>query len=293
MINIRKIIIHLYLNNEFVKNQLRSKNITIKNLQSYLDQKGGSIEEIKINYNNEDFVFIDTFGDLVYFLYSKDGKEDTCLSITIDSENKVAYINNINGDTLKCGDTIMDNQGSHLLKAGVKFLIENKKKFNINIIQLTDNAYINCYSKILNKNKQINLSELLLLTKGYTFYGKYKFEPLDKEYKKIEDKVIKKLKNLKIKDLQFDKIIKYIYEENKKYKNIKTKYIDKFKEYYEKYNNKDINYLDFMSNYFHKGNPNSCIIFNLMYGEFMRQIYKIYPKLIKMKYNIVRELKLQ
>jgi hypothetical protein len=139
MINIRKIIIHLYLNNDFVKNYLQSKNITMKNLQSYLNQKGGSIEEIKVNYNNEEFVFINTYGDLVYFLYSKDGKEDTCVSsktkvfnsiieskesivsITIDSENKVAYINNINGDTLKCGNTIMDNQGSHLLKAGVKY----------------------------------------------------------------------------------------------------------------------------------------------------------------------------
>jgi hypothetical protein len=144
----------------------------------------------------------------------------------------------------------------------------------------------------LNKNIQFNLSELLLLTKGYTFYGKYKFEPLDEKYKKIENSFIKKLKNLKIKDLQFDKIIKYIYEENKNYKYIKTKYIDKFKEYYEKYNNKDINYLDFMSNYFHKGNPNSCIIFYLMIDELNDLLRKILYEIKKNKYNIVRELKI-
>jgi hypothetical protein len=272
MINIKKVIIHLYLNNNIFKKHLQSKNIGIKNLQSYLEQKGGSIEQIKVNYNGEEFIFENTY-DLMYILYSKDEKEDSCVSITIDKDNNVANINNINADTLKCGFTIMDNQGSHLLKASVKFLIENKKIFNINKIQLTDNSYINCYSKKLKNPVQLKLSELLLLTKGYTFYGKYGFEPLDEEYKKREQKIIKKLKKLKIKDLKFDKIIKSIYNNNKKYNYIKNVYIDNLNDYYEKY--KDKSYYYFMSNYFHKNNSYSCIIFKLMKDELIKQLIKI------------------
>jgi hypothetical protein len=291
MINTKKIILQLYLIDENFRNHLKYNKITSRNLKTtlgYLEQRGGSTKQIKVNYNGEEFIFENPYGDLVYFLYSIDGKDGMCLIISINQEDKIANINNLNADTLKCGDTIMDNQGTHLLKVGIKFLIENKHKFKINSIRLKDNAYINCRTKKLNKPIQINLSSFLLLTKGYTFYGKYGFEPLDENYKKLEYRLIKKLKKLKIENLEFDKIIKFIYKKNKKYNYIKTIHIDKFKEYYENF--KDKYYYDFMSNYFHKNNPSSCIIFDLMKNELIYRIKKNSSIDIDIKHNITREL---
>jgi hypothetical protein len=90
------------------------------------------------------------------------------------------------------------------------------------------------------------------------------------------------------------KLLSTFIKKNDNYKYIKTKYIDKFKEYYNKQSlNKEVMYLDFMSNYFHKGNPNSCIIFDLIKSELIYRINKYYHFEIDIKYNIVRELKLQ
>jgi hypothetical protein len=74
MINTWKIIMQLYLNNEDFRKYLNNKKIYSKNLKltlNNLEQRGGSIKPIKVKYNGEEFIFINIYGDLVYFYILK------------------------------------------------------------------------------------------------------------------------------------------------------------------------------------------------------------------------------
>ena len=260
---INKIKIFLYFNTDYFKKTIYKNN----NFYSYRDlfidmvkpyQKGGNVN---IKYNNNNFTFENIY-DNVYILSAID-RDDECISITIDIEEKIAIINNINADTLKCGESIMTNQGSHLLQIAIKFIKKIKDKYNIKKIELKDNAYINCF------NKKIYLSNFLLLTRGYTFYGKYGFIPKNtKQYNK-QLYLIDKLKKIKVKDINFIKLVK----------NIKPKYKDNFVKYVNE--NQDKYYFDFMSGFFNKNNKYSCLIFYLIYEKLLDFLIKIYPKELK------------
>jgi hypothetical protein len=101
---------YLLNNNPIFKKIILSK---YKNIKNYLIDKkpiiqtGGSLNKITIKYNKEKFKWYEQ--ELGYWvLYDKE-KYD-CISISIDSESNESYINNINADIVKCGDTILTNQ---------------------------------------------------------------------------------------------------------------------------------------------------------------------------------------
>ena len=167
-----------------------------KYYESNQEQFGGS-NVITGLYNDELFYFYENIPN--YWTLS-DVDDYDCIHIGIDPESHQAYINNINADTTKCGETIMTKQGSHLLKISLQFLKENKTRFNINKITLTDNAKITC------NNKNIRLSIFLTLLTGNTWYGKYGFRPIDSNDKDeyYYNRYI--LNNTTIKDIDFNVI---------------------------------------------------------------------------------------
>ena len=245
---INKIKIFLYFNTDYFKKTIYKNN----NFYSYRDlfidmvkpyQKGGNVN---IKYNNNNFTFENIY-DNVYILSAID-RDDECISITIDIEEKIAIINNINADTLKCGESIMTNQGSHLLQIAIKFIKKIKDKYNIKKIELKDNAYINCF------DKRIELSNMLLFTKGYTFYSKYGFTPKDSNIKSRLNKILLLINKLKVKHINFKKIYDLTKNDNDFYK-IKEDFknilnnIDKYSEY---------KLVDYNKNIFNKKN---CLLF--------------------------------
>ena len=82
----------------------------------------------------------------------------------------------------------------------IKFLKKYSEKFNIKLIELTDNSYIDCNHKDI----KIQLADLSLLQYNESFYGKFGFilnKKIDynnyKNNKKILGKLLTKDVNLK------------------------------------------------------------------------------------------------
>lgn len=116
-----------------------------------------------------------------------------CLYIAID--NKIAYIREISYYS-NCAQPLLDNPmgGSKLLKLCIQFLKENKKRFNINKIQLKDNSTLFC-QLAKNKKERMKLPLLSTITCGHTWYGKYGFRPYDPWEDKPDEKQSIRYKN--------------------------------------------------------------------------------------------------
>lgn len=225
------------------------------NIFSHNILKGGfKKQNYTIKYNNEIFTFENNFPNN-YVLYSTDELND-CINITID--NKIANINNINSESFLCGETIITNQGSHLLKLTIKFLKKYKKTLNINCISLSDNSRKYCQD-----SEPILLHQFLFFLTSETWYTKYGFK-YKKEYEQflINKKIINKIK---IKHLKWNNIIDILIKNN-----VKSKYIEIFK-------NVDENTLliDFLSLFFNKQKYNKrCYIFNLIINDIVIRLIK-------------------
>ncbi len=100
-------------NNPIIHKNILKKYGSIKNYYYNKNQIGGN-NNIIVNYNNENFIF-EEFDENYWAL--RDANEYDCVTIGIDPEEKEAFINNINADTVKCGNTILTNQGSNLFRA--------------------------------------------------------------------------------------------------------------------------------------------------------------------------------
>jgi hypothetical protein len=236
---IRKIIINKY------KSPLKFYN--------KIYQNGGS-NEMKINYNNEIFTFYE-FEENYWAL--RDINDNDCVTIGIDPIEKEAFINNINADTVKCGNTILTNQGSHLFKITLNFLIDNKDKFGINKIKLTDNAVKNCPN-----SKRINLGFFLTLLTGETWYGKYGFRPIDSDYKKHYRYNREIMNTVTINDINMNEIIEMLLNK----KEIKEKQYTYYIKIYNKYKKQNILVKDFLTKIFKKDiYDKMCNIFNYLH----------------------------
>lgn len=253
---------YLLYNNPIFKKIILSK---YKNIKNYLIDKkpiiqtGGSLNKITIKYNNEKFKWYEQESGY-WILYDKD-KYD-CISISIDSESNESYINNINADLVKCGDTILTNQGSYLFKIWLIFLKENKKLFNINSIKLKDNAVKNC-----SDNKKINLGIFLTLLTGDTWYGKYGFRPIDKDYRKQYKYNKKIMEQLRLNDINFNKILDKLlkYKNNNKITDVQYDY---FMNSYNKLKDNNPLMKDILIDVFKKENYDLlCGVFNLIYEK--------------------------
>jgi hypothetical protein len=273
-------ILYLLNNNPIFKKIILKK---YKSIMYYLKlnvQTGGT-PTIKTLYNNETFGWY-KIEDNIWILSDEDDKD--CISITIDKESNEAYINNINADTVRCGQTIINNQGSHLIKLVLQFLNENKILLNINKILLKDNA-----SKICKNNKSIILRIFLTLLTGETWYTKYGFRPIDEKYKKDYRYNRDVMNSVKLNDIDFifilNKILKY------KNKNmISNDQSDYFINVYNQLKNNDPLVKDLLFVIFRKDNYNfMCSVFELIYDKLILLLK------LKSKYlneGIIYELKI-
>ncbi len=174
--NIRKILlentVHGYYNN--ITTEQTKKNL--KNFGLLEKELNGGGKDLHINYNDETYTFtkIDhPYSSLLYYVLYSTNKNDECVVIIIDKELKIANINNISSDGLKCSNTIIKEQGKHLIKITINLLKKYKNKFNIEKIFIKDHTFISCKSI---KNT-IVLADLYILKYGHTFYGSLGFLP--------------------------------------------------------------------------------------------------------------------
>jgi hypothetical protein len=160
---LKKILLVLYKNS----NIIRYKKIRLKDLsKTYLNQQGGTNpSKLKIQYNDYKYIFEKSkIDDDNYVLYATDELE--CVSIIINKSDKIAEIHGI-GNYKTCVNTTLSNQsvGSLLLKITLKLLEKYKERFNITHIILADNSLKKC------DNVDIELSTIMILLSGHTWYG--------------------------------------------------------------------------------------------------------------------------
>jgi hypothetical protein len=267
-----KTVLKLLYKNSYI---IRNKNIGMKNLfKNYLNQsdttllqKGGSqninlIDKLNFIYNDIEYIFFKSeIDEGHYVLYSTDEYE--CVSILIDRKNKLAEIHGI-GNYKTCVITTDSNTsvGTILLNITIKILKKYKDKLGINKIILTDNSIKN-----FTNNINIELSTMLILIYGETWYGKYGFRPYDMLLSKLDEinnnkynKNIQIMKNITITDAN---ILKYIKLTNKKSIIEDVEYLLK----------KYPNYLlsDFIKSFLKKYDK-SCKYFNLFYKQLFDSI---------------------
>lgn len=209
-----------------------------------------------------------------------------CIVIAIDEKLHLASIDNISSDTsnqcIELEDFNLKNPGNFYLKMAIKMLIKYKDKFKINKISLQDNAQIIC------NQKRYNLSQFLLLTRGETFYGRYGFEPKDIQIKTGENNIREIIKKLKIKDINWLKVINQMKDRNEKeYKKYEKEYINLIK-YFD--NNKDENYIKIMSKLFNKENKNICYLYFMMEPYLKNYIFRKNNIIFDMLNQTIREL---
>jgi hypothetical protein len=167
----KKILNYMYIYDPIIRNKQLNYNTVVSEqlINQSNTQYGGA--KYNISYNDDIYTFEKINYDNIYVLYSFDKLNNDCITITVDEENNVANINNINGDIKNCV-TSNNKVGTTLLLISIKFLKKYSKKLNINLIMLTDNSYKKC------GNKNISLMLLSTLTTGDTWYGKYGFVPI-------------------------------------------------------------------------------------------------------------------
>jgi hypothetical protein len=209
-------------NNLIKNNKLFKYKSIIDRLNKYI-QNGGNKKIYKIEYKDEEYTF-ELLDDIdptskIYVLQSKNSDTD-CVMLSIDTENKLASINNITTfPDLKCSDTLITNIGSHLMIIVIKLIKKYKDEFDVNKILLTDHSFLYCE----NIKANIILSDLYILKTGNTFYGKFGFLPYDenKNYKKLYISQYNKnkeiLHNLLVKDSY---LLYYLNKYQSKYTNI-------------------------------------------------------------------------
>jgi len=190
--------IRLYLkklNKQFIGN---GKNEIKKIIIEY--NKSIPLEFKLIEENNMINIYISNFLDY-------DNIEKSCLTIKISKRYKIASIEGISSENFTCFSNsvfVLKNEASFYLMMTIKMLKKYKNKFNINKIQLRDNAIIK-----LKNGLTYNLSLFKLLTEGKSWYEKYGFK-INKTKKKEYNKSKKIYKKIKVKNFKLDNIIKKI-----------------------------------------------------------------------------------
>lgn len=202
----------------------------INNLNLEIKQNGGG--NLKFKYKNNIINFkryVDKYNNIEIFLKTID-KKSNCIVITIDKKNKVGYISSINskfGDCLK--NKSLDNNGITFLKISIKLLKKYQNEFEIDKIELSDDALFYCDIKT-----KINLSKLNFLQYGESYYGRFGFTPvkiIDIKGYNLNKKIINKIKT---KDINLTKIL------NEYKKEINRNLLIKINKKYIKYSNKKL-----------------------------------------------------
>ena len=198
-----KIKYYVYLNSQFFYSKKLKNNL--------ISQIGGKSINVLYNGNNYEFIKQKHNNFDEYVLYSNDNNKYNCIYILVSKEDQVAEIHGI-GNYFKCFKGILPQTntsiGSHMLKIALKLLRKNKDKLKIKKVVLKDNSLKKC------NNNTIQLSKMLILLSGDSWYGKYGFKPKKNLSDDVDDQLNEFYKNNKlimnnitIKDID---ILKYI-----------------------------------------------------------------------------------
>lgn len=255
-------------NDDIFRNNLIKNYKNISNFINKIKNKQiGGGKKIKIKYNDEKFVWEEDEPNQ-WFLRDVNNDYD-CVSVSFDSETKTAGILNINSDIVKCGNTILTNQGSHLFRITLKFIKKYKDTFGINKIQLKDTSIKYC-----NQNVSIKLGHFLTLLNGETWYTKYGFRPINNLSKESYEYNKQIMNTTNINQINFSKVIKLLNKlyQNKKITREQLEYIIKI---YDKYLPKNIFVKHLLRLIFRPTKYNFiCNVFNLIYDDLV-QILKL------------------
>lgn len=166
-----------------------------------INMKGGAFS---IEYKTHIIKFKKLIDDGILKLYLSTPDEETnCISILIDINNNIAYIEGVtNNEYYNCFDEPELNNGKTIMEISLKMLDKYKDKLNLKKIELKDNSFITC-----DKTTKIILSDLSLLQHNETFYSRFGFRPKDET--KYEDYMKNKsiLSITKVKKIKLDKIL--------------------------------------------------------------------------------------
>lgn len=238
------------------------------------EQFGGG-EPITIKYNYDKYTFnihqIDETDRTSFSIYNNDNDDigDARMLIFIPKKENYVYIETISYYQ-NCSTPSMPKTkgGTLLLKTTLKFIDDIKLKYNLKYIQLRDTSTFVCRKNAI----KTPISNLYMLTRGDTWYGKYGFIPFDPNNKQID---IDNLVNYKT-NQKLVKLVKVKYTNLKSFMT-KASYKKHLKQYNEKiineifeaYNDRSIKdfFKDFISNY-----DSTCDMFNEIYKDLMDEV---------------------
>jgi hypothetical protein len=196
----KNILLSIYKNSNILH---YPKQFSIKKITDIYNknQSGGGERVLNITYKDHIYKFQESqIDDNHFILYSLDDSDLECVSILIDTETQQAELHGISNYE-SCLRFTNTNVGSLLLKITLKMLKKYKDRLGIKFITLTDNSIKKC------NNFDIELSSMLILFNGHTWYSKYGFRPNNNFYNNKYEKNIDIINNITITDAN---IIKYI-----------------------------------------------------------------------------------
>jgi hypothetical protein len=220
-------------------------HINIKNRKARLEDKyilKGVGKKYRIEMNDiigKDIIFREIYRkDKKLLILNKNRNE--CIVIYINEKENMAELRSLtieNGKCIDLKDFGLKTSGKFHLKVAIKMLKKYKDKFKINKIILEDVAVVKC------NETEFPLSSYMLLTKGYTFYGKEGFEYVEKDYNNLLKKYKNYILKLKVKDINIKDMLK-----NSKNKKLNSDVRDKAKD------NKNMLFVDFLGLLFSREN---------------------------------------
>lgn len=177
----------------------------------YYQKAGGNKIKIKIAkvLDNKEIIFDEIYKDdkkkLILSTIKNDGKKYDCVVINLFEKDKYAILDSLQISDEKCIDLEdfgLKTSGRFHLKVAIKMLKKYQTKFNINKIILEDIATVKC------NEEEFPLSSFMLLTKGYTFYGKEGFKYKENKLNKLLKRYQKYIDKLKVKDVKIKNFLK-------------------------------------------------------------------------------------
>jgi hypothetical protein len=258
-------IFHKLLFDDFIffEGYAKSRN-TVKN------QIGGSN---KIIFKNNKYTFtiyqVKDDDRISFSIYNNNDEDlgDACIVLFIPRKLNYIYLQSISyHDNCAVPGMPKTRGGSLLLDTTLKFINKIKGKYNLTHIQLRDNSFFTCH---LDNNKT-PISNLYMLTRGDTWYGKYGFIPFNPDKNSIDIDVLvdyktnqKLVKLIKVKHI---KLKQYMKNASYKIKGYSEKLIDTI---ITKYKDESLQkfFKDFIEKY-----DTRCDMFNEIYKEVMEEV---------------------
>ena len=238
-------------------------HINIKNRKARLEDKyilkgGGKKYRIETsNIIKKEIIFREIYRKDEKLLILNKNKNE-CVVIYINEKENMAELRSLTIENGKCIDLEnfgLKTTGKFHLKVAIKMLKKYKDKFGINKIILDDVATVKC------NDTEFPLSSYMLLTKGYTFYGKEGFRYANKDYNDLLKNYKNYISKLKVKYVNIKDILK-----NSKNKKLNSVVINKSKD------NKNMLFVDFLGLLFGRE--------NMLNNEICELYMKILNKLV-------------